>query len=318
MQLWQRLAMGAIGVLVGANYVLVSAVHFGVIDRITPPTGLDRAIDAAKTDGTGLPQVELAAAGTLWSAYNALHLDLDAVRAGDTHVPRIYLASFPDRHATIEDIALRKEVFISTLLPLILRTNEEIMRDRARLAHLIQRRDQGIAIADADHIWLGDLARRYGVSLDDDGGYAELLRRVDTVSPALALAQAAVESGWGRSRFVREGNALYGQRTWTPGSGITPADSGDPDFAVRAFDQLLDSVRAYAHNLNTHDAYRDFRAVRARQRDVDPRRLAATLLVYSEQPQEYVATLRDVIDGNALQDFDDAELMAAKTITAGL
>lgn len=319
MHIWQRWALGTIAALVFANYAIVSLVHFGLLD-LAPRSGLDRAITAAKTTAAGLPQTEIAAAGPLWSAYNAVHLDLDAVRTGEAHVPRIFLAAFPDRHATIEDVKVRKEMFISTLLPLILRTNEEIMRDRTRLAHLLGRLDRDIAIADADAIWLNDLAERYGAADPQD-----LVRRVDTISPALALAQAAVESGWGRSRFAREGNALYGQRTWTPGAGIVPAGivpaGGDADFAVRSFAHMLDSVRAYAHNLNSHDAYADFRAARARQHHLgepQPRRLAATLVVYSEKPTEYIAALRDVISGNDLAAFDDAQLMTPKTLTAGL
>lgn len=318
MRFWQRFVLGTIGALVFANYALVAALNFGLIERWAPTGSLDRAITAAKTTGAGLPQRDIATAGPLWTAYSAIRLDLDAVRAGETHVPRIFLASFPDYHATVEDVAVRKEVFLSTLLPLVLRANEEIMRDRTRLAHLIDRLDADITVADADHIWLTELAVRYGVAPGDLG---RLLRRVDTISPALALAQAAVESGWGQSRFAREGNALFGQRTWTPGAGIVPLDSADPSFAVRSFDHLLASVRAYAHNLNSNDAYADFRTARARQRQsgaADPQRLAATLVVYSERPVEYIAALRDVISGNALDEFDDAQLMAFKTITAGL
>jgi Bax protein len=61
-----------------------------------------------------------------------------------------------------------------------------------------------------DRLWLMVAADRYRVDAED---LAALARRMDVIPPSLALAQAAVESGWGTSRFAREGNALFGQ--WT-------------------------------------------------------------------------------------------------------
>ena len=82
--------------------------------------------------------------------------------------------------------------------------------------------------------------------------------------PSLALAQAAEETGWGTSRFVQEGNALFGQYTYKSVTGMVPERrDADRRHRVRSHDNLLAAVRAYVHNLNSHWAYEDFRDRRA-------------------------------------------------------
>ena len=84
---------------------------------------------------------------------------------------------------------------------------------------------------------------------------------------ALALAQAAKETGWGTSRFAQECNALFGQWTWS-GEGLKPKDADKSEgHKVMKFNVLQASVRAYQRNLNTHSTYKDFRQERAKLRD---------------------------------------------------
>ena len=151
----------------------------------------------------------------------------------------------------------------------------------------------------------------YGLdSLDFDA----LLKRVDIVPPSLAIAQAAEESGWGTSRFAREGNALFGQRAYKASKkGIVPKERPDgTNFRVRAFDHLIDGVKAYVHNLNSHFAYEDFRDLRATLRaetgHIDGYALAGSLLRYSERGEDYINTIRVIMRVNSLQVFDSAKL----------
>jgi Bax protein len=136
---------------------------------------------------------------------------------------------------------------------------------------------------------------------------------VDVVPVSLALAQAAIESGWGTSRFARQGNAIFGQWTSQDGKGLVP--SARPEgktHKVRSFDRLSESVEAYLLNLNTHRAYRDFRTLRQQSRNSGERPkgevLATGLEAYSEKGEEYVDLLRDMIRVNRLAAFDDAIL----------
>lgn len=218
-------------------------------------------------------------------------------------VPPLALRRLPDG---LDDagVARRKAAFLRSLLPLVLAENDRIRRERS----LIERHfaDPSASSA-ADRQRVTALAARYGV--DGDLGAAEvqgrLLRRVDTIPPALALAQAAIESGWGTSRFAREGNSLFGQWTWDPDAGIAPERRAPGEsHAVRRFPDLRASVRAYLHNLNRGHAYAELRRLRARQRAAgespDPVRLAAGLRYYSERREAYVEELIGLMRANAL------------------
>lgn len=205
------------------------------------------------------------------------------------------------------DAAARKQTFLATILPLVLRVNEDIRADRARLRHLRARVLNGRPLAPGDAQWLQRLAQRYGIKGSD---FAALLRRVDAIPPSIVLAQAATESGWGRSRFANQGNALFGQRIWTPGAGLVPADrAAEQTYEVARFDDLEAGIRSYVDNLNRHPAYADFRTQRAAHKPrPDPLALAATLSAYSELGAGYVDILRQVIRENDLAAFDGARL----------
>ena len=152
--------------------------------------------------------------------------------------------------------------------------------------------------------------KQYGVPSKD---LTVLKIRMDEIPVSLAIAQAAKETGWGTSRFAQEGNALFGQWTWS-GEGLKPKDSEKNEgHKVMKFNVLQASVRAYQRNLNTHSSYKDFRQERARLRDsgkpLDSIILSEFLDEYAETGNEYVEVLKKIIKQNNLQDFDDAKLL---------
>lgn len=224
-------------------------------------------------------------------------------------VPRVFMANLPRELADIPLPEQRKVMFIKTALPLILHVNELIALDRERIVSLRDRSAAGFLLSPEDEGWLKRKADEYGLEGVD---FAELLVRVDVVPPSLALAQSAEESGWGTSRFAREGNALFGQRVWQEDAGIVPLDRATGErFRVAAFDHLVDGVKSYARNLNSHPAYEKFRSLRASQRQddsIDGYSLAGMLIRYSERGQSYVRTLRAIIRANGLHVFDRARL----------
>lgn len=248
--------------------------------------------------------------GKLWDLFRDIGYEIDGVRIHG-EVPRLFLATLPQdlRHQPQAD--LRKTTFIKSTLPLILHVNELILQDRARLTSLRDRAAAGQPAGVRDRLWLEDMADRYGAKHADP---AVLLTHVDIIPPSLAISQAAEESGWGTSRFAREGNALFGQRAYKAHKkGIVPKKRPDgTSFRVRAFDHLIDGVKSYAHNLNSHPAYRDFRDARAKMRaeegDLDGYRLAGALLRYSERGADYIKTIRVIMRVNTLSAFDDAKL----------
>jgi len=232
----------------------------------------------------------------------------DVRRHGE--VPSIFIRTLPVDLGQIRHADERKRTFIKLALPLILHANDLIRQDRERVVSLHLRTLNGEFISIGDKAWLADKMTQYGVkSLD----YDELLRRVDVIPPSLALAQSAEESGWGTSRFAREGNALFGQRIWREGAGMVPEKRvAGKKFRVRAFDRLIDGVKSYAGNLNTHFAYDGFRKMRAAMRQsgkqlngVD---LATALRQYSERGDDYIRTIHAIIRVNELTEYDAVRL----------
>ena len=158
--------------------------------------------------------------------------------------------------------------------------------------------------------WLEKKYKQYGVTSKD---LTTLKIRMDEIPVSLALAQAAKETGWGTSRFAQEGNALFGQWTWS-GEGLKPKEADEnKGHKVMKFNVLQASVRAYQRNLNTHSTYKDFRLARAELRDkgkdLDSLILSKYLDEYAETGNEYVKVLQKIIKQNNLKDFDDAKLL---------
>lgn len=241
-------------------------------------------------------------AGRLSDIFDSVDYTLADVRDGEAEVPRLLVEAMPDDLRRLDSADLRKDVFFNALLPLVLRVNEDIQHDRDRLLAVQGLQRLGLAPSADTRTWLSALSDRYDVA---DGDIDALLLRVDVVPPSLALAQAAVESGWGTSHNAQRRNALFGQ---TAGSAVRYA----------SFDRLIDGVSSYARNLNTHPAYAGFRAkraaARAAQQELDGYDLAATLTRYSTRGTAYIRDVRAMIRGNDLVELDSARLAADRAI----
>jgi Bax protein len=142
--------------------------------------------------------------------------------------------------------------------------------------------------------------------------FDRLRERVDAVPPSLALAQAAIESGWGGSRFAQSGNALFGQWTWK-GQGIVPSRrNAGASHKIKSFGHLMEAVWGYVNNLNSHRAYRGLRerrlALSAAGRRLSGAELAGALAQYSERGDAYIGDLLSIIRQNGLEAFDSASL----------
>src|SRR5258708_7229606 len=175
------------------------------------------------------------------------------VRDNGAVVPRLFLARVPANLPMLDSpsVSVRKEMFVKTLLPLILGENEQILRDRARLQQLSDTVESGGTPTPTDSASLQALADRYLVEYDADeipDLVEELLERVDVIPPSLAIGQAALETGWGTSSAA-QGQAMFGQMVFGEGEHAE----------VRRFERLAHAVEAYALNLNTHTAHQAFR-----------------------------------------------------------
>ena len=244
-------------------------------------------------------------ASTIKQLFEDTKYTLEDVREKKLVKP-VALTLLPNEIKMIESTKKRKEFFIQIVLPLILKENNNIRIDRKRLFSIINKSNN----SDLEKKWLAKKYKQYGIPSKD---LSTLKIRMDEIPVSLALAQAAKETGWGTSRFALEGNALFGQWTWS-GEGLRPKESDKNEgHKVMKFNVLQASVRAYQRNLNTHSSYRDFRKARAELRDngkpLDSLILAEYLDKYAETGDKYVEVLKKIIAQNSLKDFDDAKLL---------
>ena len=221
-------------------------------------------------------------------------------------VKPVALTLLPYEIKMIENTKKRKNLFIQIVLPLILKENNNIRLDRKRLFNIINKNKN----SNLEKKWLQKKYKQYGVLSKD---LSVLKIRMDEIPVSLAIAQAAKETGWGTSRFAQEGNALFGQWTWS-GEGLKPKESDkNAGHKVMKFNVLQASVRAYQRNLNTHSSYEDFRMARADLRDrnkpLDSIILSKYLDKYAETGEQYVEVIKKIIEQNKLKDFDDAKLL---------
>jgi len=216
------------------------------------------------------------------------------------------LDHLPEEMKMIENTSKRKDLFIQIVLPLIIEENTKIRLDRKKLFVILNKNNN----TKEDQDWLKSKFKQYGVNSND---LSTLKIRMDEVPVSMALAQAAKETGWGTSRFAQQGNALFGQWTWT-GEGIKPAAAqNDTTHKVAKFKVLKASVKAYLRNLNTHSSYKNFRRERAIQRDnqekLNSLELVKFLDKYAETGIEYTVILKKIIEQNSLTDFDDVKIL---------
>ena len=244
-------------------------------------------------------------ASVLYQLFEDTNYNLKDVRSNKIAKP-VEIGKLPYELKEIQNTKKRKELFIQIVLPLILEENNKILLDRKKLFAILNKNNN----SKSDDIWLNKKFKQYGISKKK---IPTLKRRMDIIPVSMAIAQAAKETGWGTSRFALEGNALFGQWTYTD-KGIKPAAAeAGTKHKVMMFNVLKSSVRAYARNLNTHKSYRKMRYVRAIQRDnngkLNSLELVDFLDNYAETGKEYTIILKKIIEQNSLTDFDDVKIL---------
>ena len=224
------------------------------------------------------------------------------------HLPII--SELPDDFSEIQDVPTKKKLFYLVTLPLIYNTNTSIMQER-RMVINIEKKFARKELNKNETDEIIRLSKKYKLDYSDINTklFRKLKQRINIIPVSLALGQAIIESGWGQSRFATEGNALYGQWTTSEDKGIIPQDRDeDKTHAVLKFKNLSESVEAYMFNINTHQAYYNFRVIRRideRIKYTDPISMKVKYLAaYAEIGDKYVDKLELIIASNNLQEFD--------------
>ena len=230
----------------------------------------------------------------------------------------LFGAGFPSSYYEIKSVQKQKQEFVNILKPLIIEINNEIKSERKRIKNFLKNKtkEELKELSQAKNISkiprkIRLIRKKY--KFNSFGDTHNILARVNVIPISLALAQGAVESGWGKSRFVRTANNIFGH--WTFGkNGIVPKHRTEgKKHKIRIFKTLKDSVRAYALNLNTNRGYREFRAKRVEyiSKNMKYTGLIAseTMINYSAIKLKYVKLLKSIIKQNGFLKYDDKGLI---------
>lgn len=227
--------------------------------------------------------------------------------------PKLIEETQPKKQAPKKALSDTKTVFLEKVAPMVHHVNKEVMTERMRLTELISHLDSGYELSNEQQTWLQALRKKYRVKGETTASVLrdELLPKVDIIPVELALAQAANESAWGKSRFAREARNLFGVWTYDESRGIVPKKRAKgAKHLVRKYESMEESIRHYINLLNSHPAYKALRDIRLQQRakgeQLDGITMAAGLIKYSAKGEKYVAIIRSMINSNNLITFRSA------------
>ena len=290
--------------------IVVKFVMFAVLLFLSP------FLQASDSIQTEIKTYEIESLDTLIEIFTKYNYTSRAWKAGHREVPRFMFEEVGEnwkKTSKYLPVKLKKEVFFRLMAPLVLISNENILKER-----------EVVKTAAISSQALILLAQKYNVIDSDATSMTEverikLLNRVDIMPPSLALAQAAEESGWATSRFTEQGNAFFGQWDFS-GNGMVPKQQRKElgNYGIRRFDSPLASVEGYMLNINVSRAYQKLRDVRANlrrnQEAITGLVLADTLDKYSERGQAYIDSIKTMITYNRLQEVDECYLSTNEVI----
>ncbi len=218
----------------------------------------------------------------------------------------------------LEESPDRKQSFVNILLPLITEQNQRILKDRGFVKDFFDKypnSQSDVKISPSDYTRLLEIAKNYKVGSVFDK--KEYLDKIDTIPASLVLSQAALESGWGTSRVSLASNNLFGQKSFGQKNNFTARDQ----VRYAAFDSIGDAVKSYMTNLNSHEAYKDFRKKRADSKrknlEFTGLKAAKTLINYSEVGKDYTAMLTVMIK-SYFTAYDEAKSILGGSSTASI
>jgi Bax protein len=195
-------------------------------------------------------------------------------------------------------VSEKKQKFFHMILPAILISKQKLKVKRARVEEILQTINPSIE----DLEFLDKLYKKYKTN-----DSKELLSRMKTHPVSIVLAQAAIESGWGESRFFKEGNNIFGMWSVNKNEPRIRAKETRNGKAVylKKYNSLSDAIDDYFVTIG-RGAYKSFR----KQRDItkDPLKLVQYLINYCELREQYTKKLRKFIIANNLEDFDDFQI----------
>lgn len=192
----------------------------------------------------------------------------------------------------------RKKAFVDMLLPAINAVHKEIIENKTIVENL----------AIKDHLtpeekkFCEELFKTYKVEY---GNWKELQGKMVIYPASLILTQGALESGWGTSRFFREGNNIFGMWSTNPNEPRIAANGARENGFVphlRKYDTIEDSVKDIVMTISISDAYKTVRKLL--NEDKSPSEVAYGLIKYSEEGTKYVEKVQKTLEYNEFEKYD--------------
>jgi Bax protein len=197
----------------------------------------------------------------------------------------------------------RKNRFFDIMLPAVLIYQHQLNTKREHVRILQNNARYAVEWTHEDSLFINSKFDVYKTK-----NLNELLRRMKPPPTSIALAQAALESGWGSSRFFKEANNVFGIWSFNSSENRIVANEfrdGEPIY-LKKYGNLLGSVEDYHILLASSATYAGFRDCIYRGNNAFE--LIWYLRMYSEKRDEYIMMLRNVIVTNELTKYDNYRL----------
>lgn len=197
------------------------------------------------------------------------------------------------------EVTEKKQKFIDLLLPSILVSQHILNQKIKRLEHIENWILKHSFMMKKDSLFLFPLFETYKCNQ-----IQELKLRLKPHATSIVLGQAALESGWGSSRFFKEGNNVFGIWSYHAGENRIKALAGrdSTNIYVRSYLSIEESVNDYFQTIARVNAYKEFRQERFASKS--PLELIPLLKRYSELGEIYTDKLKQLIESNDLRKYD--------------
>lgn len=202
---------------------------------------------------------------------------------------------FSEDYLRIKNHTKQKKEFVSILLPIIQKENEKILQEREFVASLFESKAKKLKVDREERMKLQEIAQKYWI--DDIYDQSSYMKKIAPIPTSLALSQAALESGWAKSKIAIKENNIFGQY-----------ESKGKTKSPKKFDSLHGSVGFYMLNLNRNPNYVNFRKLR-HQHDQEDKKLnglkaTTTMETYAALGKKYNKLLENMIKKHQWERLD--------------
>ncbi len=204
-----------------------------------------------------------------------------------TSVPRIFVDRLPDDFAENGS----HELYAKVITALILRSNEQILREKMLLGALKRKFEKNEDWSEQESAFFNSLVEKYdAIAVKTKATQLEQLSlKIDEITPGLALAQSVYTTDWGK----RNMQSPYAQKGWLD----------DKNYTETTYNSLIKATESYVEEMNSEPSYwpwREYRRRAAHRRATEnlPYLLAGKLMSYQLEDPDYTRSLQQIITDN--------------------